>query len=422
MENSYSEKEEKQNIDNTSAIEYPAWFDKYFQGDRILWLVIFGMALVSMLVVYSATGTLAFKNEKSNTYYLFKHITLTLAGFAVLWLAHKIDYRYYAKLSRFALLLSVPLLMLTWYFGMNINSASRWITIPLIGGSFQTSDFAKLALITNIATMLAKRQGKVQDFNETIMPVLIWSGIICMLIGLSNISNAILLFTTSFLLMYIGRIPVKQLGLMAIVGFIAISIALAIGQRGDTAANRVRSFLGYNTENNFQSDQSYIAVSTGGFLGKGPGNSDQRNFLPHPYSDFIYAIIIEEYGLIGGLIVLGLYLLLLNRGMVIVSNTNFVFGGILAAGLTFSLVGQAFLNMGVAVGVAPVTGVPLPFISMGGTSLLFTGLALGIILSVSRGEIDDAFNKHKTQTAAAQVNANVIKDEEDEEHENTFRK
>ncbi|TAG93883.1 MAG: cell division protein FtsW, partial [Bacteroidetes bacterium] len=283
MENLYTQNQEKENTNN---IEYPAWFDKYFQGDRVLWLVIFAMALVSMLVVYSATGTIAFKNEKSNTYYLFKHITLTIASFVVLWLAHRIDYRYYAKLSRFALLLSVPLLMLTWYFGMNINSASRWITIPIIGGSFQTSDFAKLALITNIATMLSKRQGKVHDFNETIVPILIWSGIICMLIGLSNISNAILLFTTSFLLMYIGRIPVKQLGLMALVGFFAISIALAIGQRGDTAANRVRSFLGYNTENNFQSDQSYIAVSTGGFLGKGPGNSDQRNFLPHPYSDF----------------------------------------------------------------------------------------------------------------------------------------
>lgn len=413
MENSYTEK--KQNT--TTTIEYPAWFDKYFQGDRILWLVIFGLALVSMLVVYSATGTIAFKNEKSNTHYLSKHILLMLAGFAVLWLAHRVDYRYYAKLSRFALLLSVPLLMLTWYFGMNINEANRWLTIPLIGGSFQPSDFAKLALITNIATMLSKRQGKVADFNETVMPILIWSGIICMLIGLSNISNAILLFTTSFLLMYIGRIPIKQLALMGFVGLFAISIALALGQRGDTAANRVRSFLGYNTENNFQSDQSYIAVSTGGFLGKGPGNSDQRNFLPNPFSDFIYAIIIEEYGLLGGLFVLGLYLLVLNRGMVIVSNTNFIFGGILAAGLTFSLVGQALLNMGVAVGVAPITGVPLPFISMGGTSLLFTGLSLGIILSVSRGEVDN-FNIVKSK------NTNTIPDNDtkiQDDNENSFR-
>lgn len=413
MENSYTEKTQ-----NTTSIEYPVWFDKYFQGDRILWLVIFAMALISMLVVYSATGTIAFKNEKSNTHYLFKHIFLMLAGFVVLWLSHRIDYRYYAKISRFALLLSVPLLMLTWYFGMNINEANRWLTIPLIGASFQPSDFAKLALITNIATMLSKRQGKVGDFGETVLPILLWSGIICMLIGLSNISNAILLFTTSFLLMYIGRIPLKQLGLMAIVGFIAISIALALGQRGDTAANRVRSFLGYNTENNFQSDQSYIAVSTGGFLGKGPGNSDQRNFLPNPFSDFIYAIIIEEYGLLGGIIVLGLYLLLLNRGMVIVSNTNFIFGGILAAGLTFSLVGQALLNMGVAVGVAPITGVPLPFISMGGTSLLFTGFSLGIILSVSRGEIDNTYNQIKTKTSPI-ANDNNVKI--DNEQENSFR-
>jgi cell division protein FtsW len=418
MENIYQENTEKKSI-KLNNDSYPEWFESYFKGDKTLWLVIFGMTIVSMLVIYSATGTLAFRNEKSNTYYLFKHLFFSASALLVVWLAHRIDYRYYAKLSRFALLLAVPLLMLTWYFGVNINEANRWITIPIIGGTFQTSDFAKLALISNIATMLAKRQGKVADFQETVLPILIWTGIICMLIGLSNISNAILLFITSFLLMYIGRVPTKQLGLMLGVGIFSIFIALSLGQRGDTAANRLRSYLGYNTDNNFQVEQAYIAVSTGGFFGKGPGNSDQRNFLPNSFSDFIYAIIIEEYGLVGGIVVLGLYLLLLHRGMVIVGNTNYVFGGILAAGLTFSLVGQALLNMSVSVGVAPITGVPLPFISMGGTSLLFTGLALGILLSVSRGEIVDFSVAKQVNNPKSHDKSENIMHKKDQE--NTFK-
>ncbi len=375
----------------TSAQTESPWyarFETYFKGDPYIWLVIFGLATFSILGVYSATGTLSFKafsegREADN--YLFKHLITIFTALGAVWVAHRLDYRYYARLSRLALLVAVPLLLFTWLFGVSVNEANRWITIPLIGRTFQPSDFAKLALISNVASMLSKRQGKVEDFENTILPILIWIGLICGLIGLANISNSILLFVTCFLLMFIGRIPTKQLAMLFAVGVIAIGMAMLLGQRFGTAQSRMTQFFG--NEAVFQAEQANIAISTGGFMGKGPGNSDQRNFLPNPFSDFIYAIIVEEYGAVGGILLLCLYLTLLYRGVMVVAGSHQAFGGILSAGLTFSLVLQAFLNMGVAVGILPITGVPLPMVSMGGTSLLFTGLAFGIILSVSRGEI-----------------------------------
>jgi cell division protein FtsW len=235
--------------------------------------------------------------------------------------------------------------------------------------------------------MLAKRQQNIHDFKESLIPVLIWCGVICGLIALSNLSTAIILFLTCMLLMFIGRIPMKYILMLFMVGILAGSIALAIGQRFETAVSRVSAFV--NKEDPYQVQQGYIAMATGGLFGKGPGNSEQRNFLPTPYSDFIFAILIEEYGLIGGLTVILLYLGLLYRGMVTVSNSERAYGGLLSAGLSFALVVQAFINMGVAVGLGPVTGQTLPLLSMGGTSVLFTCITVGIILSVSKGEVED---------------------------------
>ncbi|GAB4395613.1 MAG: FtsW/RodA/SpoVE family cell cycle protein [Microscillaceae bacterium] len=363
-------------------------FEKYLKGDPYIWGIIITLALMSILVVYSATGTLAYQKMDGNTrHYLFKHTVTVLLALLAVWICHRIDYRYFSRLSRLALLASVPLLLGAWKFGVNVNEASRWITVPLIGGTFQPSDLAKLALITSIASMLSRRQDSVNDFQETVFPILLWTGIICTLIGLSDISSAVLLFITSMLLLFIGRVPVSQLLLLVLVGFISLMVAIFAGQRGDTFNSRLEKFFD-ETETEFQAQQSYIAIATGGFTGKLPGNSDQRNFLPNPFSDFIYAIIIEEYGLLGGLAVLGLYLLLIYRGIVVIAGSSRAYGGILSAGLTFSIGLQALLNMAVAVGLVPITGVPLPFLSMGGTSLLFTGIALGIILSVSRGDID----------------------------------
>jgi len=309
-----------------------------------------------------------------------------------MWLAHKMPYRKYALYARLFMYLSIPLLIVTYLFGSNINDANRWLMIPVINQAFQPSDLAKISLIAALAAMLAKRQSNIKDFAGTLMPITISIGVICALIGMANMSTAILLLMTCLLIMFIGRVPIKHLALVVMFGLIGLSAAVLLGQRKETFYSRIESFMASSEDESkipFQAEQSYIAIATGGISGKGPGNSEQRNTLPHPYSDFIYAIIIEEYGMVGGASVLFLYLALLYRGMRIVANSNKAFGGLLSAGLSFALVIQALVNMAVAVGLGPITGLPLPLLSMGGTSLIFTGTALGIILSVSRGDHQD---------------------------------
>ncbi|MCS6820695.1 MAG: FtsW/RodA/SpoVE family cell cycle protein [Microscillaceae bacterium] len=359
-----------------------SFFNTYFQGDRIIWFLISMMLIFSILAVYSATGTLAFKKLVNPEYYLISHSLRVLVALVAIWLFHMIDYHYIARTARVFLLLSVPLLLITWRYGVTINDASRWLTIPFIGQSFQPSDLAKLALIAYVATMLSKGQKLNMDFQKIIVPILIWTGVICTLIGLSNLSNAILLAITVIVLMFVGRVEGRYILVLTLVGVFSIGIALLGGQRLETAKSRLKKYT--NTELDFQAQQAHIAVATGGFLGKGPGRSDQRNFLPNPFSDFIYAIIVEEYGLLGGLFIIFLYLALLYRGVMITVESHEPFGGILAIGLAFSIVIQAFLNMAVSVGLVPITGVTMPLISMGGTSLLFTGIALGIVLAISR--------------------------------------
>ncbi|MBS1490893.1 MAG: FtsW/RodA/SpoVE family cell cycle protein [Bacteroidetes bacterium] len=371
------------------------WLDENLQGDRVIWVVVFILSLISMLVVYSSVGTLAFRKTTTAEWYLLKHTSMIFLGLAAMWVAHKIDYRYYSKLSRFALWLSVPLLLYTLKFGVSINDASRWIKVPLFG-SFQPSDFASLALIINLASMLSKKQQNIEDIKETLIPMLLWCGAICGLIALTNLSSAVLLFATCMLIMFIGRVPVKYLAMLVLVGLLAGAIALKLGVRGETAKHRVMSFIN-GTELPFQAKQGRIAVATGGIIGKGPGNSEQRNILPEPFSDFIYAIVIEEYGWTGGIVVLVLYLVLLHRGMKAAYNSERAFGGLLSAGLSFDLVCQAMVNMGVVVGLGPITGQPLPLVSMGGTAMIFTGISIGIILSVSRGEQEENWGQ---ETAA----------------------
>ncbi|AHM59495.1 cell division protein [Flammeovirgaceae bacterium 311] len=367
--------------------EVKLWMQDNLKGDPVIWIIVFMLSLLSVAAVYSATGTLAFKRDVEVEQYLINHSLLMFLSLGAMWVAHRVDYRYYSRLSRFALILSVPLLLYAFFFGSNINEASRWIEIPLINKTFQPSDLAKLALIANLAAMLSKRQQNITD-KELLTPVLFWIGLICGLIALSNFSTAGLLFATCLLLMFIGRVPAKYLFMLILIGAIGGGLAFAFGQRGGTLLARIESYTSPG-EISYQTEQSYIAIATGGIAGKGPGNSDSRNLLPHPYSDFIYAIIIEEYGLFGGILCIFLYMALLYRGMKAVSQSERAFGGLLSAGLAFALVLQAFVNMGVAVGILPVTGQPLPMISMGGTSLLFNGLALGIILSVSRGDVED---------------------------------
>ena len=373
-------------------IKTKEWLDKNLQGDRVIWAVVFTLSLISILVVYSSIGTLAFRRTSSPEIVLLKHTGMVFLGLAAMWFAHRIDYRYYSKLSRLALWISVPLLLYTFKYGTTINEAARWLTVPIIKTSFQPSDFASLALIINLASMLSKKQQNIEDIKEVLIPMLIWCGVICGLIALSNFSSAVLLFATCMLVMFIGRVPVKYLAMLLLIGLLAGSAAAQFGERWGTVKSRVMSFIN-GKELPFQAKHAMIAVASGGVAGKGPGNSDQRNILPHPYSDFVYAIVIEEYGMIGGIVVLILYLILLHRGMKAAYNSERAFGGLLSAGLSFDLVCQAMVNMGVVVGLGPITGQPLPLISMGGTALVFTGISVGIILSVSRGEKDETWEQ-----------------------------
>lgn len=372
------------------------WVDRNLKGDPVIWAVVFALSIISILVVYSATGTLAFKHMRNPESYLMKHTLLIALSLFAMWAAHRIDYRYYSKLSRLALWLSVPLLIYTFKDGVVINDAARWLRIPVLNTTFQPSDLASLALIISLASMLSKRQQNIKDFKESLIPMLIWCGVICGLIALTNLSSAILLFVSCMLIMFIGRVPVKYLAMLVFVGVLAGVGAISFGQRAETAWNRIEAFI-YGKELPYQAEKATMAVATGGLFGKGPGKSHQRNVLPNPFSDYVYAIIIEEYGIVGGVIVLILYLILLSRGMKGVDESDRAFGGLLSSGLCFSIVLQAMVNMGVVVGLGPITGLPLPLVSMGGTSLLFTGLSIGIILSVSRGEVDNSWSNSSGQ-------------------------
>lgn len=396
---------------------------KYFKGDGIIWGVIFCLSLISLLAVYSSTGTLAYKYQGGNTaYYILKHASFMLVGLAAIYITHLIPYKYYSRLAQLFLYIAIPLLAITLVMGTTLNTASRWLTLPGIGITIQTSDFAKLALIMYIARSLSIKQDDIKDFHKSFLPVIIPVGIVCILILPANLSTSLMIFTVSIILMFIGRISIKHLLFLGFVGiaFLILFVWLApmtkthVGYRVETWKHRVENYFGKNKDHeevdNFQVEQSKIAVATGGILGKGPGNSIQRNFLPHPYSDFIFAIIVEEYGLIGGIIVLFLYLYLLYRAGVIVRKSDRTFPAFLTIGLALSLVFQAMINMAVAVNLFPVTGQTLPLVSMGGSSILFSSTALGIILSVSRAIKNESSNSPQT---SMEENNNSI-DEENE--------
>jgi len=357
------------------------------KGDRWIWLIVILLSVISLLAVYSSTGTLAYKRGVGVESILMKHLAMVVGGIALMYISHKLDYRYYAGISKIMMIVTIPLLLYTLLFGSHINNASRWINIPVIGLSFQTSDLAKLALITYLARTLSRKQENIKDVKESFLPIMGSVCLVFILIALANLSTALMLFGVSVLLLIIGRISIKQIAVVCAAGFILLMGVLFLGPRRHMYATRVSTFLHpeqAKPDKSFQSDHAKIAIASGGLFGKGPGNSTERNYLPESYSDEIYAIIIEEYGLVGGFALIGIYLFLLYRCIKIVTKAPKAFGALLACGLSFSLTIQAFANMAVAVGLGPVTGVPLPFVSMGGTSILFTSVAFGIILSVSR--------------------------------------
>ena len=378
------------------------------KGDRVIWGIVVILTLVSLLVVYSSTSSLAYKYSKSNESYLFKQFAFIIMGLLVIYFAHRVNYTIYARVAKILFLISIPLLIYTYFFGAKINDGSRWIKLPVINMTFQTSDMAKLALFMYLSLQLSRKQNVIKDFKKGFLPIIIPVVIICALIAPANLSTALLVGATSFMLMFIGRANTKHMLLSMAIAVIPVIFLfmLAVSSynkaehkvkdlpaifdagRVKTWVSRIQTFVYSNkndeTEKTYQINQAKIAIANGGWLGRGPGKSQARNFLPHSYSDFIYAIIIEEYGFLGAAFMVFIYLLFLHRCIKLYRKCPYAFGAFLALALSFTLVIQAIANMGVAVNVFPNTGVTLPLVSMGGSSFLFTCLSIGIILSVAR--------------------------------------
>ena len=365
---------------------------KHLYGDKMIWYITLTLSSFSLLAVYSATATLAYSNNASPEYYLLRQLVLLLIGFGITYIAHLINYNYYSRVAQVLLYLSFPLLFITLFAGTDINEARRWLNIPIVNISFQTSDLAKLALIMYTARMLSKRQHVIKDFDRAFMPMILPMVGICLLIVRANLSTASVLFMTNLILMFIGRISLRHIGLTlgfglaAFLMFLGIATLTSYKGRIDTWKSRIEKYVNSNDtpQEDYQTTNAFVAVANGGLVRFAPGKSTQCYYLPQPYSDYIYAIIIEEYGLLGGAFVLILYLSFLYRCILIFIKSPGAFGAFLAVGLSLSMVIQALMDMAVTVGLLPVTGLPLPLVSMGGTSLLFTSFAIGVILSVSR--------------------------------------
>lgn len=363
-------------------------FLKTLQGDKVIWMVVALLSVFSVLAVYSATGTLEYRNSYS-TNYVMRHISLLVGGFVLMYFAHYLHYMKYSAWAPVMIAIAVPLLLYTIIFGLEINDARRWIAIPVIGMTFQASDFAKLALIIYLARTISAKQDYIKDFQSAFLPIIIPVVVICGLIAPADLSSALLLFLTCILLMFMGRVATKYILLLLVAGIAMFGFLVVLADffpdyfRVDVWANRLNDFRN-NADGEYQVQQGKMAIAEGGFLGVGPGNSFQRNYLPSAYADFIYAIIVEEYGLLGGFAVLALYITIFVRCVRLVTVSTKAFGAMLALGLSLLLVLQALVNMAVVVHLVPVTGLTLPMISMGGTSIMFTCISIGMILSVSR--------------------------------------
>ena len=413
--------------------------NKTMRGDKVIWIVALILGVISLIVVYSATSALAVSKYEGDTgKVLMKHLGMLLFGFAMMIIGSRINYKRYAKIALLLMIPCLALLLYTLVFGRNINDASRSINVG--GFSFQPSEMAKIILITYLARQLIMMEGSVYNFKDFLLKLALPILVTVALIFSENLSTAVILIAVCMVLLFIGR--VKFLHLLALVGLCVVGMAAYLGydaiktnidnkhrraiqqemvigekvetykekqNRIQTWSNRLKS-MGEDKEKvdpfddkHMQRTYADIAVASSSIFGKGPGKSEQRNFLPHPYSDFIYAIIIEEYGLIGGVIVLMLYVILFTRVLRIVIKRPLTFGSLMAFGLGFLIILQAMVNMGVSIGLLPVTGQPLPFVSMGGTSLMATGLIIGMILSVTRSIEDEAMNKEQEIQALTEI-------------------
>ncbi|MGB4655734.1 MAG: FtsW/RodA/SpoVE family cell cycle protein [Bacteroidales bacterium] len=400
------------------------------QGDKVIWGLVIILSVISLLAVYSSTGLLAFIEKGGDTeYYFQKHFVIVILGLIFMFVAHKVNYPFYANIARWAIFIAIPLLIYTLVSGDVVNSAARWNRIPILGITFQTSDLAKLALIMFVAYVLTVKQNELSNFKSGLSLVLIISVIVSLLVAYSNLSTGVIIFAICFCMMFYAGARMKHILLISGAGIfiflILISSLLIMHKfesrntskelaqtvdvntkqsrlkqtnRASTWQGRIVNFFtgeeDKDSDANYQSRHSKIAIANGGITGKMPGNSSQKTFLPNSHSDFIYAIIVEEYGLIGGIVVLLIYVIFFFRGISISINAPGTFGALLAFGITISITIQAFVNILVAVGLFPVTGQNLPLISMGGSSNWFTSISIGMLLSISA--FDDREKELKT--------------------------
>ena len=372
------------------------FIEKYIKGDKVIWTVIIILSLYSLVMAYSASSNLAFRIAGGNVVpYLMKHLIILIMGIVFIIYLQFFNFKYFSRLSQIGIFVSILLLFITLLFGVNKGNASRWIM------GFQPSDLAKLILVIYVARMLVYKKMSIKDFKKGLVPILWPIGLICALILPADFSTAAMLFLVCFIMLFIGGAKLKHLG--AIIGFglgfftllILINLAFpGLLPRVDTWEKRLLSFESGNKKENYQAEMAKRAVANGFLFGKGPGKGHIKNDLYSAQSDFIYASSIEEFGsLFGGVGIVVLYLILFFRSIRIMNNTESSFGSYVVFGLSFMLVFQSLINMGVGVNLFPVTGQPLPLISMGGTSILFTCISLGIILNVSRTVYKDSINE-----------------------------
>ncbi|MEY4955154.1 MAG: hypothetical protein RI981_1239 [Bacteroidota bacterium] len=374
------------------------YIKEHLVGDYQIWFIVLLLNIFGLLIQFSTKSRMTMSGPFEPLTSIIKTIAILIASF---YLMSWISRQNYIKITRFAnifLFLSWGLILFAYFFGESKGGASRWINLGFV--SFMPSDMAKLCLTASLAKIFSTRQADQSQYNiATAIVILILIGVTCFLIMLSNFSTSILIFMTSIVLMFFGRVPIKYIsGIVGIVAFIAVMVvSLGIGQRAATVRSRIATFITRVSEHdksklkemnksdeNYQINLSKYAISTGALIPKGPGNSQYRYLLSQAESDFIYAIILEEYGLFMGILIPLFFLWFMWRGSSVIRYSGKPLGGLLSAGLTFSIVIQAFINMLVAVGAGPVTGQPLPMISAGGTSLVFTAISIGLILSISR--------------------------------------